>query len=175
MIELKKIDKTLVFIFLIKAYVLLLSIVFLKNTFCQTNTENYEIIFRGNSLTISSEQLDDEDGDEDDIENFDVRFYDSLKYFDEIDLAAAFLAAFYSGNITQAALKNFLNLSNIINTTQIPKSFDGLLKLLKKKLDVNTDLKPVKSFYCSTCCVVLTSDEKIIRTCSKCKNRYFKF
>jgi hypothetical protein len=112
--------------------------------------------------------LDDEENNDDDLGS---QMYEEMNSFNEYDLAAAFLAAFYNGNITKAALKSFLNLSNIINTTKIPTSFDGLLKCQKKKLDIDTDMRPSKSFYCSTCCLVLACNGKTIRACSECKNR----
>jgi len=88
-----------------------------------------------NTLIYLSEQSDDDDID-DDNENADS-LNELLR--DEItkeELAAAYLASFYSGKTTQSSLTDYLQLSNIYSPVQLPTTFNGLAQiLLKRKLD----------------------------------------
>ena len=57
------------------------------------------------------------------------------------ELAAAYLASFYSGKTTQSSLTDYLQLSNIRSEAEnspvrLPTTFNGLAQiLLKRKLD----------------------------------------
>ena len=85
------------------------------------------------------------------------------------DLAAAFLASFYDGGITQKALKNFLKLNNIYSEIKIPPSFDGLIKILEN-VDDNEALNSTKFWYCSTCYKKIERlSNRFQRTCEFCK------
>lgn len=91
--------------------------------------------------------------------------------YDEIskqDLAAAFLAAFYSGASSQKSFKDYLELINLLPLNyQMPTTFSGLISLLndnKKKLDFE------KSWFCGICNKIISKlDNRFQRGCSACK------
>ena len=86
------------------------------------------------------------------------------------ELAAAFLASFYSGRTTQTSLKDYLELSNIYSSIKLPTSFDGLSNILfeNKKKFIHK-----KIWYCGVC-LKKFSNEQIknrTRSCETCKTR----
>lgn len=86
------------------------------------------------------------------------------------DLAAAFLAAFYSGASSQKSLKDYLELINMLpQNYQMPTTFSGLISLLndnKKKLNYN------KSWYCSVYNKIISKlDNRFQRECNSCNTR----
>jgi len=92
------------------------------------------------------------------------------------DLAAAFLAAFYSNSNTQQSLKDYLDLVNhliLSEENQLPSSFAGLISLLngkKQKLDYE------KSWYCDTCKKLINKlDNRFQRECNICNSRFYFF
>ncbi len=44
------------------------------------------------------------------------------------ELAAAYLASFYSGKTTQSSLTDYLQLSNIYSPVQLPTTFNGMVQ-----------------------------------------------
>jgi hypothetical protein len=82
------------------------------------------------------------------------------------ELAAAYLAAFYSGKITQHSLTSFLTLSNIHSSHKLPTTFDGLIK----SLDNDHRLVYQKTWYCGTCLKAIQTTMKE-RNCGKCQSK----
>jgi len=86
------------------------------------------------------------------------------------ELAAAFLASFYSGRTTQASLKDYLELSNIYSNIKLPTSFDGLANILfeNKKKFIHK-----KIWYCGVCLKKFEKNHvnQNSRTCETCKTR----
>jgi hypothetical protein len=86
------------------------------------------------------------------------------------ELAAAYLAAFFAGKITQSALSSFLELSNITTQVKLPTSFDGLIGILIGNKNLKTYKK---TFYCSSCLKLLTNvSSKLDRMCKVCSKKY---
>ena len=87
----------------------------------------------------------------------------------EQELSAAFLAAFYNGQITQSSLSDFLKLANIFSPVKIPTTFDGLKRIIQGK---RPDLTYTKSWFCGTCLKKFSRlNDRLQRNCEFCKTR----
>ena len=87
----------------------------------------------------------------------------------KIDLATAYLAAFFNGRTTQDSLTDFIKLSNITSQIKLPASFDGLKDLVVGKYN---SLVYSKSWFCNTCIKPVDSpDNRFERKCPICKTR----
>ena len=86
------------------------------------------------------------------------------------ELAAAYLASFYSGKTTQSSFTDYLQLSNIYSPVQLPTTFNGLAQiLLKRKLDF---IKK-KTWFCNVCQKSFENlNDRSQRECEKCGSRY---
>jgi hypothetical protein len=85
----------------------------------------------------------------------------------EEELAAAYLAAFYNGRVTQKSLTDFLTLSNINSTIKLPNNYSGLISLLNSK---NKELQFEKSWFCGVCQKQYDKlDNRFQRLCATCK------
>jgi hypothetical protein len=119
------------------------------------------------SESESSDEIEEEK--EDDLINYNLKNIIQDKDITKDELAAAFLAAFFNGKITQSSLTDFLQLSNIISPIKLPTTFDGLIKVVngeKPNLMVN------KTWYCSICLEKTTKlDDRFQRACKKCKSK----
>lgn len=86
------------------------------------------------------------------------------------EMAAAFLAAFYSGKITQKALSDFIKLHNIYSSNKLPSNFDGLAKILVDK-DANLSYK--KTWFCNICIKSFEElNHRFQRECHICSSKY---
>jgi hypothetical protein len=86
------------------------------------------------------------------------------------ELAAAFLACFYSGTTTQTSLKDYLELSNIYSDIKLPTSFDGLSNIL---FENKKNFIRKKLWYCGVCLKTYTREQidRTVRSCLTCKTR----
>ena len=87
------------------------------------------------------------------------------------DLAAVFLAWFYSGSMTQDSLKGSLEISNMSNNSiKLPTSFDGLTNIIfeKKKKFIHK-----KVWFCGVCLKTFSKEQvnRFERACRTCKTR----
>ena len=77
------------------------------------------------------------------------------------DLAAGYLAAFYSGRNTQKSLSDYLKLSNIASNIKLPVTFNGLKNLI---MNDSNELYYKLRHFCGTCLKIIESpNNKIIR------------
>lgn len=139
----------------------------------QIHLEN-DMVIRDGSFIRQEEQtvnLNEEISNSDQLNNDEAINTHSDIFHDNLtkeDMAAAYLASFFSGKTTQKSLADYLHLSNMFSSTQLPTSFDGLISLIvdKKKL------KFEKKWYCGVC---LKSIEELAtrfqRNCTTCNTR----
>ncbi len=109
---------------------------------------------------------------DDDDNNFDTEmnsFFTNGEILKE-DLAAAYLAAFYSGKTSQTSLTDYLKLSNIYSQIKLPTTFDGLKNLVQGK---SCDFQYDKTWFCGICLKSFKSlSTRFQRSCNVCKTRY---
>ena len=120
--------------------------------------------------------LNQTDDDDDDLEDDPEIGLNEITQMTKEELAASYLASFYSGNKTQSGLTDDLQLSNIRSEAEnspvrLPTTFNGLAQtLLKHKLDF---IKK-KIWYCNNknCLKSFEKlDNRLQRECEKCKTR----
>ena len=79
----------------------------------------------------------------------------------------ALLATFFSGNLTQTALKTVIELTQLFTPTIIPKNFDFLMTKI-----VSEQLNYEKVWFCQHCVTKVTLTNNKQRFCSTCKKKY---
>ncbi len=154
----------------------------LMNSTSENNTRLLdEEIEEENNEDKSDEDISDEENeddqhiDENETELNDLNNIIKNEKISKEDLAAAFLASFYNGGITQKDLSDFLQLSNIYSETKLPASFSGLIKILES-VDNNESLNSTKFWYCGTCFKKIEKlNNRFQRTCEFCKTSKYVF
>jgi len=113
-----------------------------------------------------NEIQDDEDNDVDE-ENEDFVDDSIPSDLSKEELAAAFLACFYSGRTTQQSLHDYIELSNMSSIVKIPKKIDQLAKSIGFD---KTKFIHSKVFYCHIC-IKQFSNKIHRRSCEICNTR----
>ena len=148
-----------------------------EKTINQQNSSNEFLIITSDNLVEELETIQSESESSDEIEeekeedliNDDLKNIIQDKDITRDELAAAFLAAFFNGKITQSSLTDFLQLSNIIWPIKMPTTFDGLIKVINGE---KPNLMANKTWYCSICLEKTTKlDDRFQRACKKCKSK----
>ena len=85
---------------------------------------------------------------------------------DEKMLFAALIATFYSGNLTQTALRTVIEFTQVLTPVRIPKSFDQLIS----KLDLEK-LNYYKIWLCQKCVVKVMLINNKQRHCQICQTK----
>ena len=135
-----------------------------------TNSASNIILQDDDSNNYSSDHIENTDFNSIDSDN-DLDHDDFIDIFGQTqltkeDLSAAYLTAFFSGKITQTALKDFISISNIASEIKLPTSFDGLTKVLMGK---NNIYKYTKSWFCGVCLKTFNKmEDRYQRSCSQC-------
>ncbi len=138
------------------------------------NEPNNQLELSNDYVNVYSHTYNDFDENEYDYNNDNEKLFDDIvnvtENLSKESTCALLLSVFFNCRMTQRCMNLVIKTMNLIQRIELPKTFDGLAKVLLK-ID-NDHLQYKKRYYCSQCKILVSElPNRFQRTCSGCETR----